>query len=565
VAKAARSPVRGLGQRDRDAVPTRSAPVRAPARPVHFPGRMLPVPTQPTPICGRPLGLATIHASTLVGLDTYLIRVEVCATRGPAFFQMVGLAEATVREARVRVASALARLGVLLDEHAITVNLAPADLRKSGAALDLAIAVGVLGAIGKLDPDACRDSLLLGELSLEGRLQPIRGVLPQVDGARSQGLTQAIVPAGNAAEAGLVTGLTVVVAPDLESVCDHLAGRRCLPRAPRTGFSPTEGPPGLDLSDVRGQATARRALEVAAAGNHNLLLVGPPGGGKTLLARVLPTLLPPLTFTEALEATAIQSVAGLVDPERGVVTARPFRAPHHSVSDAGLVGGGDVPRPGEVSLAHHGVLFLDELAEFRRSALESLRQPLEDGRVCISRARARAWFPARPLLVAAVNPCPCGYWGHPTRRCRCSPPQRRRYLARLSGPLLDRIDVHVSVPPVDVRALSRTAPGEPSARVRSRVLAAREQQRRRYQQGAVEHDSNSQLSLSELDQVAALDREARALADRAVEQLGLSARAYVRVLRVARSIADLEASVDVRAPHVAEAVQGRLLEAEGLG
>jgi len=532
---------------------------------VQSPSAVLPVTTLPAPICGRPRGLATLHASALVGLDAYPIRVEVCATRGPAFFQMVGLAEAAVREARVRVASALARLGVLLDEHAITVNLAPADLRKSGAALDLAIAVGVLGAVGELDPLVCQDTLLLGELSLEGRLQAIRGVLPQLDGARARGLAGAVVPAGNAAEAGLVTGLPVFVATDLEGVCAHLAGRQELPRAPRTPFSPTEGGAGLDLAEIRGQGSARRALEVAAAGNHNLLMVGPPGGGKTLLARVIPTILPALTFAEALEATAIQSVAGLVDPERGVVTTRPFRAPHHSVSDAGLVGGGDVPRPGEVSLAHHGVLFLDELAEFRRSALEALRQPLEDGRVCISRARARAWFPARPLVVAAVNPCPCGYWGHPLRRCRCSPVQRRRYLARLSGPLLDRIDVHVSVPPVDVRSLATAAAGESSAAVRARVLAARERQRERQRRGEVVHATNAALSLAELDRVAALDREGRALIDRAVRQLGLSARAYVRVLRVARSVADLEATQTVRAPHVAEAVQGRLLEAEGLG
>lgn len=526
---------------------------------------MLAVVSSPPAICGQPRGLATIHASTLIGLDAYLIRVEVCATRGPSFFQMVGLAEATVREARVRVASALARLGVLLDEHAITVNLAPADLRKSGAALDLAIAVGVLCAIGRLDPECCRDALLLGELSLEGRLQPIRGVLPQLDGARGQAIGQAVVPAGNAAEAGLVAGLPVFVATDLEAVCTHLARQRSLPRAPRTSFSPTSSPTGLDLAEVRGQSGARHALEVAAAGNHNLLLVGPPGGGKTLLARLLPTILPPLSFAEALEATAIQSIAGLVDPELGVVSVRPFRAPHHSVSDAGLVGGGDVPRPGEVSLAHHGVLFLDELAEFRRSALEALRQPLEDGRVCISRARARAWFPARPLVVAAVNPCPCGYWGHPQRSCRCTVAQRRRYLARLSGPLLDRIDVHVSVPPVEVRALARAANGESSATVRARVLLARARQWTRQQRGEVSHPTNATLSLAELDRVAALDAEGRALIDRAVHQLGLSARAYVRVLRVARTIADLEDRDTVRATHVAEAIQGRMLEAEGLG
>ena len=359
-------------------------------------------------IQGVPLGLAAAHTSTVVGLESRAIRIEVCCSRGPAFFQMVGLAQAAVREARVRVASALSRLGVLLDEYAITVNLAPADLRKYGAALDLALALAVLSAIGRLPAAALDGVLFLGELSLDGELRPIRGVLPQLEGARSSRLTAAIVPEGNRAEAGLVDALPTFVAPSLEAVVGHLLGRQVLAQASRAEFRPGTGSGTGDLAEVRGQAAARRALEISAAGAHNLLMLGPPGAGKTLLARLLPTILPPLGFEEAIETTAVYSVAGLVDSEKGIVTERPFRAPHHSVSEAGLVGGGEQPRPGEVSLAHNGVLFLDELPEFRREVLEVMRQPLEEGHVTISRAAASLSYPARCIFVGAMNPCPCG-------------------------------------------------------------------------------------------------------------------------------------------------------------
>ncbi|HEX6272524.1 MAG TPA: YifB family Mg chelatase-like AAA ATPase [Polyangiaceae bacterium] len=513
-------------------------------------------------IQGSPLGLAAVEASMVVGLEPRAIQVEVCSSRGPAFFQMVGLAEAAVREARVRVASALARLGVLLDEYAVTVNLAPADLRKAGATLDLAIALGILAALGELPPAALQGVLVAGELGLDGTLRPVRGLLPQLEGAKQRGLAAAVVPRANGVEAGIVQGLDVRLAPSLDEAVAFLAGRASLPRAVTTPFSPRFAALNGDLADVRGQSGARRALELAAAGAHNVLFIGPPGSGKTLLARLLPSVLPPLAFDEAVEATAIHSVAGLLPPEQGIVTERPFRAPHHSVSEAGLVGGGELPRPGEVSLAHHGVLFLDELAEFRRSALEALRQPLEDGKVCIARSRARAWFPARPLVVGAVNPCPCGYFGHPRRRCACSDEARKRYRSRLSGPLLDRLDIHVSVPPVEVAALTRSGRGEPSAAVRARVAKARELQRARARELALSTCLNAALTNSELERVAALDREGLRLIEAAVERLGLSARAFTKVLRVARTIADLEDDESVRAPYVAEAIQGRLLDRE---
>jgi magnesium chelatase family protein len=503
--------------------------------------------------------LATAHTTALVGLDARLVRVEVACTRGPGWFEMVGLADSAVRESRVRVTAALGQLGILMAEHRIIVNLAPADLRKTGTAFDLAIAVATLAALGKIPTEALDGVILLGELSLTGALRPVRGVLAHVTGARAIGFRRAIVPRDNGREAGLARNIETRLADCLPTIQAHLTGGRTLDVATPTPFAGM-AVAGFDLADVRGQYGARRALEVAAAGGHNLLLVGTPGGGKTMLARRLPTLLPPLDFDEALVVTQIHSIAGLLPADRGLVEHRPFRSPHHSISDAGLVGGGEPVRPGEISLAHHGVLFLDEILEFRRSALEALRQPLEDGEIVIARVRSRAKLPARPIVVAAANPCPCGYAGDPGRRCGCTDERVRTYRSRLSGPLLDRIDLHVCLPPVDVASLAARAFGESSAVVRQRVLQARAVQRARRDRREVSGAVNAELSAKDIEAVARPDAAGLRLITSAVERLGLSARAYGKVLRVARTIADLEGATAVTATHVAEAVQARVFD-----
>jgi len=506
---------------------------------------------------------ATALSATLVGLHAHPVRVEVEATRGPPFFELVGLAEAAVRESRVRVKSALAHLGVDIGECRIVVNLAPGDMKKTGSGFDLAIAAAVLAALGAAPVSAVAGVLFLGELSLAGTVQPIRGVLPQLLGARRRGVKRAVVSRANAAEAALVEGVDVRTAGSLQELLDALGGRGNLPVAqPSPEVSPDEPTSDLadDLGDVRGQSTARRALEIAAAGGHNLAMIGPPGAGKTMLARRLPALLPLLSTDEALEVTAIHSVAGLLSARRGLSRARPFRAPHHTVSEIGLVGGGDGPRPGEVSLAHHGVLFLDELAEFRRSALEALRQPLEDGVVTISRANAKATFPARVLLVCALNPCYCGWLGDGSGRCACSMERVRAYRAKMSGPLLDRIDVHVVLPPVEVAALQSSQRGEQSAAVRARVEGARSVQHDRLVRGEVSRGTNASLASRDLEHVAGLCAGGARLLSAAMDRLALSARAYGKVLRVARTIADLEGATAPSPAHVAEAIGLRVLD-----
>ena len=504
--------------------------------------------------------LATVESATVIGIEASRVHVEIDVSFGLPHFQLVGLPDASVRESRDRVRAAIRNSGFEFPAHRITINLAPGDVRKAGPAFDLPIALGMLAATGTLKPPDLIGIVHVGELSLDGAIQPVRGVLAIAAEARRHGARALLLPHANLAEAAVVSGLRLLPVRSLVEAVSRLN------QSP--GDWPPASPPGtlgtlstlgtldLDLADLHGQAFARRALEVAAAGGHNLLMVGPPGAGKTMLARRLPGILPPLTFEEAIEATTIHSVAGQLRPGVGLLADRPFRAPHHTISDVALVGGGSTPRPGEVSLAHHGVLFLDEMPEFDRRVLEALRQPIEEGRITVSRALRSVMFPARFVLVAAMNPCPCGYQGDPKRACRCTPQQTARYRGRLSGPLRDRLDLIVEVEAVPITALTEGPAGESSAAVRARVLAARERQLARGARARV----NAQLSGPELKKHAPLNVAGRRLLERSADKLHLSARGFHRIIRVARTIADLAGAEAITTEHLMEALQYRFVE-----
>jgi magnesium chelatase family protein len=504
--------------------------------------------------------LAKVHAAAIVGLEGAIVEVEVDTSRGLPSFKIVGLPDTAVQESRERVQAAVKNAGLIFPRKRVTVNLAPAALRKEGPAYDLPIAIGTLAASEQIAPEWLEGALAVGELSLDGSVRHIRGVLPMAALAREMGFRRLFVPEEDAAEAALIPEIEVVPVESLTALVNHLSGVVPIPATTNTHSPNGSVYDGPDFQDIKGQEHAKRALEVAAAGGHNLLMAGPPGAGKTLLARSLPSILPEMTVEEALDVTRIYSVADLLPKEMPMIHVRPFRAPHHTISNAGLVGGGNWPRPGEISLAHRGVLFLDELPEFGMRVLEVLRQPMEDKVVTISRARGSSSFPANFMLVGAMNPCPCGYYGDALRECTCSSATVTRYQKRISGPLLDRIDIHVEVPRVDFDKLSDDRLGEPSEIVRARVEAARATQRQRF--AGTEITCNADMGPGDVLRYCKLDDEGRLLVRQAMQQLQLSARAYHRVLKLARSIADLEGVEDIQTSHLAEGLQYRPREGE---